>query len=242
MSGHHGRVDFEVRGDRQMSLHCPPGPDFPEPCRGLKIKLTQTQECVIGGYTDPKGSREHFGSLVLGLYDDKQRLIPVGQAGSGFTEQTHAAMWQRLKKLETKESPFFGKPDSPRGLHYVRPELVAEIKFTEWTHGSATQKLPKGAPPDLKMRAPVFEGLRWDKAPRECVIERAAPTEQEVRRAENGDDVLHFRGGTRSHVARDGTADGGRRRQALRHAPSRHALRPLPAGVSACAIGRERPR
>src|SRR6202008_4406590 len=60
----------------------------------LKIKLTQEQECVIGGYTDPKGSREHFGSIILGLYDDSGRLLHVGQAGSGFTIQTHAAMWE----------------------------------------------------------------------------------------------------------------------------------------------------
>ena len=100
----------------------------------LKIKITQRQECVIGGYTDPKGSRENFGSIVLGLYDDQGRLVPVGQAGSGFTQQTNASMWKKLEKLETKTSPFFGKPDSPRRVHFVKPELVAEIKFTEWTH------------------------------------------------------------------------------------------------------------
>src|SRR5262245_27470909 len=60
----------------------------------LKIKITQTIECVIGGYTEPRGSREHFGSVILGLYENKERLIPVGQAGSGVTEQTHAEMWE----------------------------------------------------------------------------------------------------------------------------------------------------
>ncbi|MFB3917869.1 MAG: non-homologous end-joining DNA ligase [Terriglobales bacterium] len=100
----------------------------------LKVKITQRQECVIGGYTDPRGSREHFGSIVLGLYDSKGRLIHVGQAGSGFTERTHEDMWRRLKKLETEHSPFYGKVDSSRRVHYVKPELVAEIKFTEWTH------------------------------------------------------------------------------------------------------------
>ncbi|HVH88028.1 MAG TPA: non-homologous end-joining DNA ligase, partial [Terriglobales bacterium] len=100
----------------------------------LKIKITQRQECVIGGYTDPRGSREHFGSLVLGLYDKKGRLIPVGQAGSGFTHASHAKMWEILHKRDTKENPFTGKIDSPRKVHFVKPELVAEIKFTEWTH------------------------------------------------------------------------------------------------------------
>jgi bifunctional non-homologous end joining protein LigD len=130
----------------------------------LKMKITQTQECVIGGYTDPRGSREHFGSIVLGLYDERGWLIPVGQAGSGFTEATHQDMWERLNKLETSRSPFHGKVDSPRGLHWVRPEMVAEIRFTEWTH--------EGQSGAVKMRAPVYLGLREDKSPRECVFER----------------------------------------------------------------------
>src|SRR5262249_6371765 len=102
----------------------------------LKIKITQTIECVIGGYTEPRGSREHVGSVILGLYDNKERLIPVGQAGSGFTEQTHAEMWELLKKLKTDKNPFAQKPVSDRRYEFVRPELVAEIKFTEWTHES----------------------------------------------------------------------------------------------------------
>jgi bifunctional non-homologous end joining protein LigD len=132
----------------------------------LKIKITQQQECVIGGYTDPRGSRENFGSIVLGLYDKQGRLVPVGQAGSGFTQKTHAEMWKQLKKLETDKSPFAAKPDSTRGLHYIKPVLVAEIKFTEWTH--------EGLKGGLKMRAPVFLGLRMDKSPQECVFERPA--------------------------------------------------------------------
>jgi len=133
----------------------------------LKIKIVRRQECVIGGYTDPRGSRENFGSLVLGLYDDKGRLVPVGQAGSGFTGQTHADMWKRLESLETSRSPFLGKVESDRRVHYVKPELVAEIKFTEWTH--------EGQSGAVKMRAPVFEGLRLDKKASECKFERAEP-------------------------------------------------------------------
>ncbi len=145
----------------------------------LKIKITQRQECVVGGYTDPKGSRENFGSLVLGLYDDKGRLIPVGQAGSGFTAQTHAAMWKKLEKLASKTSPFYGKPESTRRVHFVKPELVAEIKFTEWTH--------EGESGQVKMRAPVFQGLRNDKSPRECVFDFAKSTKTEVKKAEGGE-------------------------------------------------------
>src|SRR3954468_957626 len=139
----------------------------------LKMKVTMRQECVIGGYTDPRGSRENFGSNVLGLYDDEGQLIPVGQAGSGFTEATHEAMWKKLKPLEQANSPFALKPESSRKLHYVRPELVAEIKFTEWTH--------EGQSGAIKMRAPVFQGLRKDKAPQECRFEMPASAKSEVR-------------------------------------------------------------
>jgi bifunctional non-homologous end joining protein LigD len=140
----------------------------------LKIKVTQSQECVIGGYTEPRGSREHFGSLVLGLYDEQQRLIPVGQAGTGFNRKSEAEMIARLRRLETEKSPFAWKPESHRGMHYVKPQLVAQIKFTEWTHeGSANGKRPGG----LKMRAPVFLGLRADKKPEECRFEVAKKVE-----------------------------------------------------------------
>ena len=136
----------------------------------LKMKITQRQECVTGGYTDPKGSRQHFGSVILGLYDGQGRLIHVGQAGSGFTEATHADMWRRLQELKTSRSPFHGRVQTGRGMHWVKPELVAEIKFTEWTHET------EGG--GLKMRAPVYEGLRFDKKPRECVFVREASSRE----------------------------------------------------------------
>jgi bifunctional non-homologous end joining protein LigD len=145
----------------------------------LKMKITQRQECVIGGYTDPRGTREHFGSIVLGLYDDNGRLIHVGQAGSGFNEESHAAMWERLKKLDTNRSPFHGPVDASRRVHYVKPELVAEIKFSEWTHET------EGG--GVKMRAPVFQGLRFDKKPRECIFVRPWRARAEAERAEAGD-------------------------------------------------------
>jgi bifunctional non-homologous end joining protein LigD len=144
----------------------------------LKIKIVRRQECVIGGYTDPRGARENFGSVVLGLYDDRGKLIHVGHAGSGFTEESHAALWKRLHALEIKRGPFFGKVESTRPVHFVKPELVAEIKFTEWTH--------EGQSGGMKMRAPVFEGLRFDKKPAECKFERAASASAEVKKAEAG--------------------------------------------------------
>jgi bifunctional non-homologous end joining protein LigD len=129
----------------------------------LKIKITQTVDCVVGGYTDPEGSRSYFGSIVLGLYDKNGDLIHVGQAGTGFDEATLKQVWQALKKLVTKRSPFPHGVEALRTVHWVKPELVAEIKFTEWTHESA-----EGG---MKLRAPVFLRLREDKDPKECVLQ-----------------------------------------------------------------------
>jgi bifunctional non-homologous end joining protein LigD len=131
----------------------------------LKVKITRRLECVIGGYTEPEGSREYFGSLVLGLYDKQGRLIHVGQAGSGFDYKGLSHMWERLQLLATKDNPFFGPVDAGRRTHWVNPEMVAEIKFTEWTHAT-----DEGG---LKLRAPVFMGLRPDKAPEDCRLDEA---------------------------------------------------------------------
>ena len=134
----------------------------------LKIKITASQECVIGGYTDPEGSREHFGALVLGLYDKRNRLIHVGQVGTGFDQRTLKEVSDSLRPLETKKNPFYGEVAALRQVHFLRPELVAEIKFSEWTHETA-----EGG---MKLRAPVFMGLRPDKAPEECRLEEAVPS------------------------------------------------------------------
>ena len=127
----------------------------------LKIKVTQTVDCVIGGYTDPEGSRQYFGSIVLGLYDKQGRLIHVGQAGTGFNQATLKEIWQLLKELEINRSPFYGKVDAAH-VHWLKPERVAEIKFSEWTHETAGG--------GMKLRAPVFIGLREDKDPKECTF------------------------------------------------------------------------
>ena len=127
----------------------------------LKIKVTQTVDCVVGGYTDPEGSRQYFGSIVLGLYDKKGQLIHVGQAGTGFNQATLKEIWQVLKQLETQTHSFLRAVEAAH-VHWVKPERVAEIKFTEWTHETA-----EGG---MKLRAPVFMGLREDKDPKECTF------------------------------------------------------------------------
>ncbi len=131
----------------------------------LKIKITQRQECVIGGYTDPEGSREYFGALVLGLYDKKKHLIHVGQVGTGFDQNALKEIYDRLQPLKTKQNPFFGEIGGLKKVQFVRPQIVAEIKFAEWTH-----ETDEGG---TKLRAPVFMGLRFDKSAEECKLEEA---------------------------------------------------------------------
>jgi bifunctional non-homologous end joining protein LigD len=131
----------------------------------LKIKITHRLECVIGGYTEPEGSRAHFGSIVLGLYDKQGRLIHVGQAGSGFDQRSLEEVWKLLKKRESKKNPFYGEVEALRKVYWVKPEMVAEIEYAEWTDGTMN-----GAGP--KLRAPVFLGLREDKDPKECTLDQ----------------------------------------------------------------------
>src|ERR1700756_3212624 len=132
----------------------------------LKIKIRHRLEAVIGGYTETKGSRTHFGSLVLGLYDEQGRLIHVGQAGSEFNQKSLGEIFGALKKLETNKNPFFGDVEALRKVSFVKPELVAEIEFAEWTGGTNAGSGPK-------LRAPVFLGLRDDKDPKECTLEQS---------------------------------------------------------------------
>ena len=132
----------------------------------LKIKIRHRLEAVVGGYTETKGSRTHFGSLVLGLYDKKGRLIHVGQAGSGFNQKSLGEIAGVLKKLETTKNPFSGDVDALRKVSFVKPQLVAEIEYAEWTGGTNTGTGPK-------LRAPVFLGLRDDKSPKECTFEQS---------------------------------------------------------------------
>jgi bifunctional non-homologous end joining protein LigD len=134
----------------------------------LKIKIRHQMECVVGGFTEPEGTRAHFGSLVLGLYDNQGRLIHVGQVGSGFDQKLLSEIWKILQKIETKKNPFYGEVEALRKVRWVKPELVAEVEYAEWTEGANSGSGPK-------LRAPVFLGLREDKEPKECTLDQAAP-------------------------------------------------------------------
>jgi DNA ligase D-like protein (predicted ligase) len=125
----------------------------------LKLKCVWEQELVIGGYTDPAGSRTDFGALLVGYYE-RGRLRYAGKVGTGYSASTLRDLGARLRELESSESPFADARPIPRGTHWVRPELVAQIGFAEWTN-------------DGRLRQPRFLGLRDDKSPGEVVRERA---------------------------------------------------------------------
>jgi bifunctional non-homologous end joining protein LigD len=127
----------------------------------LKLKCHAEQELVIGGFTAPKGSRTDFGALLVGYYDDGGVLRYAGKVGTGFDHATLENLGARLRELEQDESPFEPFKPVPPGTRWVRPELVAQIGFTEWTR-------------DGRLRHPRFLGLRDDKPAREVVREVAS--------------------------------------------------------------------
>jgi bifunctional non-homologous end joining protein LigD len=126
----------------------------------LKLKIEFREEFVVGGYTDPRNAREHIGALLLG-YFDKNRFIYAGHTGGGFTREGLSDMHKRLKPLERKTSPFEETPKTNEKAHWVKPEVVVEVKFSEWTA-------------DRRLRQPIFVGLRDDKDAKDVEIEAAS--------------------------------------------------------------------
>jgi bifunctional non-homologous end joining protein LigD len=122
-----------------------------------KIKVVHEQEFVVGGWTAPRQTRQYFGALLLGVYEDG-KLTYVGHTGTGFDQKELARVWSLLKARATDRSPFSTPIKSNEPAHWVRPDLVAQVKFTEWTD-------------DGKLRHPVYLGLRDDKSAREVVKE-----------------------------------------------------------------------
>jgi bifunctional non-homologous end joining protein LigD len=125
----------------------------------LKMKCAAAQELVIVGFTEPQGSRIGFGALLVGYYEDGE-LRYAGKVGTGYDTSTLVSLRQRLDELERAASPFSGRARE-RGVHWVKPELVAQVGFTEWTS-------------DGKLRHPRFLGLRRDKAATDVVRERSS--------------------------------------------------------------------
>jgi bifunctional non-homologous end joining protein LigD len=130
----------------------------------LKIKTTARQEAVIAGFTAPRSNRQYFGALILGVYEDG-KLIYTGHTGSGFNGKSLKDIWSKLEPLITDECPFDEKPKTNMPATWVKPKLVCEIKFQEWTQGNI-------------MRQPIFMGLRTDKKPIEVKKEKEMTTKK----------------------------------------------------------------
>jgi bifunctional non-homologous end joining protein LigD len=143
--------------------------------RWLKIKVAKSLDAVIGGYTAGRGSRSHFGALILGLYDG-DALHYLGNVGGGFFEEGLEQLHQRMQGLRTDTSPFGAAPKTEEKAQWLRPELVCEVRFTEMTA-------------EGKLRHPIFLRMRDDKDPRTCTlpgqvplpVEQAAPVRKVVR-------------------------------------------------------------
>ncbi len=126
----------------------------------VKTKCVMRQEFVIGGFTEPEGTRQGIGALLIGYYDRRRRLVFAGKVGTGFTVTSARDLRQRLERLERRDAPFTPSPAEKRA-RWVKPSLVAEVAFTEWTG-------------DGKIRHPSFQGLRRDKRPADVRREDAA--------------------------------------------------------------------
>ena len=133
----------------------------------LKLKVEFRQEFVVGGWTEPRNTREHIGALLLGYYDDG-RFVYVGHMGGGFTRAGLEAMHRKLAPLERKTSPFEEPPKTNEPAHWVKPQVVVEVKFSEMTA-------------DGRLRQPIYVGTRDDKPAREVTLEGAS-----VQRADRG--------------------------------------------------------
>ncbi|MEP7022702.1 MAG: non-homologous end-joining DNA ligase [Actinomycetota bacterium] len=129
----------------------------------LKFKCETSQEFVIGGFTDPQGTRIRFGALLLGYYDGDGRLVYAGKVGTGFTTNVLDSVHAKLAKLEQEKMPFDAGTDLPRvRVHWTKPRLVGQVGFSEWTTAG-------------QLRHPRFLGLRDDKDPADIVREGPVP-------------------------------------------------------------------
>jgi len=132
----------------------------------LKIKTSLRQEAIIAGFTEGRGSRKHFGALVLGIYLDG-KLQYIGHTGSGFDEMALHTIYEKLEPLITDTCPFEKIPKTKMPVTWIKPKLICEVKFQEWTR-------------DNSMRHPIFMGLRSDKKPTEVTREQERPVQDLV--------------------------------------------------------------
>ncbi len=133
----------------------------------LKFKIVNELDAVIVGWTAPRRTRQYFGALVLALYDEKKELQFIGSVGTGFDQQTQKDLLAKLEKLRVARSPLRNPPKLREHVEWVRPEMVARIKFANWTE-------------DNHLRAPVFLSVRKDATPEECTCSAARPEHAQV--------------------------------------------------------------
>jgi bifunctional non-homologous end joining protein LigD len=166
----------------------------------VKLKCQLHQEFVIGGYTDPQGSRGQFGALHLGLYEGPpaaSRLFYVSKVGTGFDEATLGAIMARVRPLVRATPPFeAGAVPTGRGHHWVEPVLVCEVRFTGWTH-------------DGGIRQSSFMGMRDDKKPKDCRRETPEPTPHDLPKPRPHDSPEAASGSAESGPAEVGGHGGG---------------------------------
>ncbi len=147
----------------------------------LTVKTHQRQEVVIGGYTEPRGGRKYLGSLLVGVFR-KGVFEYVGHSGGGISDEQRRLLQQKLARLERKTSPFSTEPKPNAPVHWVKPEVICEMSFSEWTD-------------DGRMRHPVYEGLRADKKPAEVHAEKTQHTQTvaaKANRAEPAFELTHL--------------------------------------------------
>jgi len=125
----------------------------------LKLKLQNRAEFVIGGFTEPRRTRPFLGAILLGYFDARGELRYVGHTGGGFDRESLRDLRERLERIEQDRSPFAETPRSNERVHWVRPQVVVEVKFAEWTS-------------DRRLRQPIFLGVRDDKDARDVHLER----------------------------------------------------------------------
>ena len=130
----------------------------------LKIKTTAQQEALICGFTAPRHGRQYFGALILGVYENGN-LVYAGHTGSGFNQKSLKETWDKLRPLVTDKCPFSTKPKTNMPATWVKPKLICEVKFQEWTQ-------------DRIMRVPIFLGLRIDKRTTEVKKENEMATQK----------------------------------------------------------------
>jgi bifunctional non-homologous end joining protein LigD len=156
----------------------------------IKIKCQRRQEFVIGGYTDPQGSRGHFGALHIGVYDGA-RLVYVSKVGTGFDQAGLKILWEKLQPLARATPPFdTGAIPKGKSHHWVEPKLVCEVRFSDWTN-------------DGGIRHPTFIGLQSDKRPEDCRREATLPAPHDDALAMQADPPVPSPPTTREPVAKD---------------------------------------